>query len=254
MVRAPCIRGPLAALVVFAAGQAFAWEPETRIRQVDEAVRLMPASLRVVLENHRESLLRGALEPMLAEDSAPHRPAADDGTLADSLAGAAAALIRDVEAGLPMDTVARRFGELSHYVADSCFPPVSAAAPGTSRRYRHFAEFAESRRVRFPVVFSGHESAELDARDYQGFAQRLLATSRLQDLDLARMYAVAGDPPAPSAFDDRSVPFAIASLAYSRTISSVARVWLCAWGQAHGDLGRTPYLSPELRRLREGSP
>ena len=57
-----------------------------------------------------------------------------------------------------------------------------------------------------------------------------------------RAYAAAGDPPHPSAFDDRSVPFAIASLSYSHAITDVARAWLAAWSQAGGDVGRTPYL------------
>ena len=49
---------------------------------------------------------------------------------------------------------------------------------------------------------------------------------------------------APSAFDDRSVPFAIGSLSYSRTVTYIVRAWLAAWDGAHGDLGRTPYMRP----------
>jgi hypothetical protein len=43
----------------------------------------------------------------------------------------------------------------------------------------------------------------------------------------------------------------VASLQYSRTVTDVARVWLAAWAQAHGDLTRTPYLDAENRRRRE---
>jgi len=60
------------ALLLFCAAPAWAWQPETRIRMVDEAVRLMPASLRTVLESHREPLLRGLLEPQMHEDRPEH--------------------------------------------------------------------------------------------------------------------------------------------------------------------------------------
>ena len=44
-----------------------------------------------------------------------------------------------------------------------------------------------------------------------------------------------------SDFDDRSVPFAIGSLSYSRSINDVVRVWLTVWENAGGDMGYTPY-------------
>ena len=47
----------------------------------DEAVRFMPASLRLALEKHRESLLRGLLEPMVHEDGPAHQPPWSGGTL-----------------------------------------------------------------------------------------------------------------------------------------------------------------------------
>ena len=50
-----------AILLTLSLPPALAWAPETRVRMVDEAVRLMPASLRKALESHRERLLRGML-------------------------------------------------------------------------------------------------------------------------------------------------------------------------------------------------
>ncbi len=43
----------VASLLALAVTPAAAWNPETRIRMIDEAVRLMPASLRLALERHR---------------------------------------------------------------------------------------------------------------------------------------------------------------------------------------------------------
>ena len=56
-----------------------AWEPDTRVRMVDEAVRLMPESLRLALTAHRRDLLIGMLEPMTTEDGPEHRPPWSDG-------------------------------------------------------------------------------------------------------------------------------------------------------------------------------
>ena len=45
-----------------------------------------------------------------------------------------------------------------------------------------------------------------------------------EDARLRPVYAQTGEPPNPAFFDDRSVPFAIASLAYSRSVTDIVRV------------------------------
>ena len=72
----------------------------------------------------------------------------------------------------------------------------------------------------------------------------ILKRARSDDARLSHIYEKAGDPPNPIFFDDRSVPFAVGSLAYSRTVTDIVRFWLDAWNRAHGDIGRTPYLKP----------
>lgn len=232
---------------------ARAWVPETRIQMIDEAVRLMPASLRIALERQREALLRGMLEPMIAEDSPEHRPAWAEGRLDAAMEGEARALIDSLGRPGSFADVARRFGALAHYVVDAGFAPL-AGGSADERRYTHFAAFCESRRERFPLVFYGHDDPDLGAGDYRAFALRLLEQAREDDRTLARAYAAAGDPPDPRAFDDRSVPFAIASLSYSRSITNVVRAWLAAWESADGDLGRTPYRKPKASKTDAGRP
>lgn len=237
-------RTAAAALVVILAlpaPAARAWTPETRLRIADEAVRLMPASLRLALESHRDDVLRGVLEPMTGEDGPGHRPAADGGTLDASVADAAADLEEAVGKPLSFREVARRFGVLAHYVADSGFPPL-ASGSDDARRFDHFATFAQSRLAKFPLVFAGHADADLDRGDFRAFARRIAAEAAGEDAGLARSYAAAGWPPDPTAFDDRSVPFAVASLSYSRSVSYVVRAWIEAWRLSGGDLSYTPYL------------
>jgi hypothetical protein len=228
-------------LALTTAAPVAAWAPETRLRVADEAVRFMPSSLRLALERHREDLRRGVLEPMVDEDGPAHRPRPAGGTLDDAVAAAAKDLQEAVRKPLPFREVVRRFGVLAHFVSDAGFPPL-AAHPADGRRAAHFATFARGRMEKFPLVFLGHDDSDLGRADFASFARRACAESAREDADLARAYAAAGWPPAPSAFDDRSVPFAVASLSYSRTVNYVVRAWLEAWRLAGGDLGYTPYL------------
>lgn len=231
-------------LVVGSAGiPASAWQPETRMAMADEAVRLMPASLRMALQTHRDALMRGLLEPMVEEDGAEHRPTWTGGRLEHAVQQEADALIDSLGRKTPFAELARAFGRLAHFVMDAGFPP-GVAETDAGDRFTHFARFCESRRAKFPLVFYGHSDTHLTRGDFLGFARARMVRSRADDAELVRAYAVAGTPPHPAAFDDRSVPFAIGSLSYSRTVTDVVRAWLAAWGAEEGDMGRTPYLKP----------
>jgi hypothetical protein len=222
---------------------AGAWKPPTRVRMVDEAVRFMPRSLRLALETNREALLRGMLEPQTHEDEAPHLPSWSGGTLEQQIESEALGLLDLLATPAPFAEVARRFGGLAHYVLDAGFPPGVGGAGG-ARRYAHFAAFCEERRGKFPLVFYGHEDPDLQRGAWRAFAERVARRSLAEDEELARAYAAAGDPPSAEAFDDRSIPFAVGSLCYSRSINEVVRVWLAVWERAGGDMGRIPYRKP----------
>jgi len=221
---------------------AVAWEAPTRVAMVDEAARLMPLSLRKALESNRTALRRGMLTPMLDEDGAEHRPQwSTAGTLGQSIEQEIAALGDLLDRPkASFSTIAESFGRLAHYVADSGFPPGMSRGDG-AERYKHFAWFCEDRRTRFPLVFYGHDDAELKQGSWNAFGLREMSRAADNDRELARHYAAAGDPPDPSAFDDRSVPFAVGSIAYSRTTTSIARVWLAVWQRASGDMKSLPY-------------
>lgn len=229
------------ALVPFAPATR-AWEPETRVQMVDAAVRLMPGSLGRALAGHREGLLEGLLRP-LTHDGPERRPPWAGGQLDTTLEAEALGLAQALAAPQPFDEIATRFGGLAHCVLEAGFPP-AVGHELDGRRYAHFAAFCESRRPRFPLVFYGHAEPRLGAGDWRGFALGIMQRASDDDQLLARAYAAAGDPPDPAAFDDRSVPFALGSLAYSRSVTDVVRAWLAAWERAGGDMGRTPYWRP----------
>jgi len=227
-------------LVLVAAAPSHAWTAATRVVMVDDAIKLMPTALREVLERRRNDVRRGMLEPMTLEDSLAHRPPWDGGSLTTSVDAAARDLVSGAETRVSFHDVARRFGVLAHFVADAGFPPAAAGSSGAAR-YAHFAALCETRRTKFPLVFYGHDNDALARFDFKAFTSGVLTRARAEDVNLARAYAEAPSWDDPVAFDDRSVPFAIASLSYSRSVTDIVQAWLAAWRQCHGDLGGTPY-------------
>jgi hypothetical protein len=203
----------------------------------------MPAALRAALAHYREPLLRGALEPLSAEDGPDHRSPAAGGRLDGRLAEEVQALVAALDRPTSFADVARRFGGVAHFVLDASFPPAAGAAEGPEH-YAHFAAFCQSRMERFPLVFGGHADPHLVAGDWPGFVRGLLREAGEDDRRLGRAYAAAGEPPAAAAFDDRSIPFAIGSLSYSRGVTGLVRVWLAAWQRVGGDMAQTPYWEP----------
>jgi hypothetical protein len=244
MNRFPRRLAMLPAMLLLVGLPAGAWAPQTRVRIADEAVRFMPATLRLALEKHREPMLRGMLEPQTNEDSSRHQPLSSGGSLEHQIEAESKALLELLDKPRPFAEIAEQFGTLAHYVMDAGFPPGMSDTDG-GRRYSHFAAFCEERRERFPLVFYGHQASALERGEFGAYATTIIRRARAEDRELARAYAAAGEPPDPAAFDDRSIPFAVGSLCYSRTVTDVVRVWLAIWSRAGGDVGRTPYVKSD---------
>jgi len=240
--------------VVFslAAGPAGAWTPETRVQMADEAIKFMPHTLRLALEKNRRSVMRGVLEPMILEDAPDHRAPWLDGTLDQQLENEARALMAALGKKTPFEELSERFGRLGHFVMDAAFPPGVTREGGS--RYADFAAYCEIKREKFPLVFYGHDDDELAKGDFRRFARRVMDAARAEDDELSRAYAQVGDTPGPTAFDDRSIPFAVGSLSYSHCVTDIVRAWLAAWRLAGGDMGRTPYLEPATEPSTSGGP
>jgi hypothetical protein len=227
-------------LVLAAPAPAYSWTAATRVAMIDDAVKLMPPALRGVLTRRRDDLRRGMLEPMTLEDSLPHRPPWEGGNLPASVDGAARDLVSGSDTHVSFHDIAKRFGVLAHFVADAGFPPGAGEAAGAAH-YAHFAALCENRRPKFPLVFYGHDNDALAKDDFKAFTLTILERARTEDRNLDRAYAEAPSWNDPGSFDDRSVPFAIASLSYSRSVTDIVQAWLAAWRDCHGDLGGTPY-------------
>jgi len=234
------------------AAPVMAWTPETRVQMAEEAIKFMPHSLRLALEKERRSVLRGVLEPMVHEDAPEHHAPWLDGTLDQQLESEAKALIAALGRRTPFDEISERFGRLGHFVMDAAFPPGVGEEGG--QRYADFAAYCEIKREKFPLVFYGHDDEALTEGDFRRFARRVMDEARVEDAELSRAYAKAGDTPGFEVFDDRSIPFAVGSLSYSHCVTDIVRSWLAVWRLAGGDMGRTPYLEPATEPSTSGGP
>jgi hypothetical protein len=224
---------------------ACGWFDPVQGDAIDHATRLMPDALRRLLTRHRRSVLEGARQAResAASDPGSHLqpPLAADGA-ARRLAEALASAIDQLNRHAPLRQVAASLGAAAHDVADLTNPFQCLAAHDPARAdAARFAEYLGATAPRARVVFEGYTDPDLDAGDPAAFGRRLADRSRtyLDDLIGAyRRFDAEGDA---ALFDDRSVPFGVASLSYSRTVTDTARAWLYAWRGAHGDLAGLPY-------------
>ena len=173
--------------------QRTAWTAATRVVMIDDAIKLMPPSLRSVLEHRRNDVRRGMLEPMTQEDTPAHRPPVGrrEPRRPPSMAPPAISFrARRPACRSTTSLAASACSRISSRTPDS--PRRPPGAPGASR-YAHFAGFCETRRSRFPLVFYGHDNAALAKSDFKSFTADVLDRARAEDANLARLYAEASD-------------------------------------------------------------
>jgi hypothetical protein len=235
-----------------------AWTPSMDERIVREAVRLMPASLRGILQTHADEMKAG-LKDAAGDEAGPFhtmeegRPGASAAARVQTLASQIVALI---DGRQPFAQVARRMGEMAHYVGDLNNPlHVCSEDPREPGYALDYAEYVESNLDRYPLVFYGWGDPSLDLpgvpgslgrdADLMAFGAAAARRARRYYPAIRRAYAPGNREPVALRFDVRSLPFGVASLSYSHSVTDTARVWLHVWNKAHGDLQGTPYLGQE---------
>ena len=210
-----------------------------------QATGMMPDGLRRILERNRRSLRDGMRAARAAAEKAPldHRqaPAALEGTAA-RLAASTARITDLLDKHAPMRHVARELGAAAHWVADLSNPFRGVPAGAEEDAYgRRFATYVEAKLPRLRVVFEGYTDPLLEAGEIEAFGRHLADQSRSYLDDLLGAFRRFDEDGEVAAFDERSVPFGVAALSYSRTVTDTARIWLAAWRAAHGDLAGLPY-------------
>jgi hypothetical protein len=203
----------------------------------------MPPSLQRLLRRHERALRQGALDEQRKAPAALH---AEDVVPADGPAERLAASLSRITALLdghaPLHQVAWEMGAAAHLVSDLSNPFRTAPRDLEAATFEpRFKEYVKKQLPDLRIVFTSYEHPLLEQGDTTAFGRHLAATSRSYLDDLVgsfRRFDETGDS---SYLDQRSIPFGVASLSFSRTVTDTARVWLRAWRQSHGDISGLPY-------------
>jgi hypothetical protein len=254
-MRSPCPRSAalaLAILVLCPTAPAFSWTDATRTRMIQDALKASPPTLRDVLEAHGNRLMRGMLDPSQREGEEVHFQHADGRSGLG--AKGAAHKVEEVRSLLLKKRSLKRFtyemGTLAHLIVDASFPlNVSDADPREPLYREAYRKYIETKLDRIPFVFNRGRSKELTEEKVDRFIMSSVKRAESNYALIGRAFDDDGKPRARNALDERSVPFGIASLAYSEAVSNVVLIWRQVWTSVNGDLTGTPYLddAPEER-------
>ena len=243
-MRRPAVLAVLLLLPLAPSRAARAWSPTMHHDVVDQAGRLMPASLQRVLAENIGRLHEGAAAPLAGNDAGYLRAGhpGSRGTLDETIQAQVQRVLDLLGSRAPMSTVAYEMGVLSHYVALADTPAVARDGDAREADWADaFERYTESRASRFRLVFDGYWSPSLGKDDVRGFVQECRARSGRHYEVLSMMYVKDDGSIAANDFDDRSPVFGVASLSYAHAIGDTAKIWLYAWIRANGDTSGLPF-------------
>lgn len=233
---------------------ALAWSPEMEERVIFEATRLMPTSLRSILNAHVDALYAGLSEAARDEGSSTHtmtlRSNGRDPDAAARATDLTSEIVSMINNHQPFADVARKMGSLAHVMCDLNNPLfVSDDDPREFQYAPDYVQYVGRNLDRYPLVFYGWEEENLHLTlpkrggDMTAFARETARRARRYYDDIGRAYSPTNKEPMSRRFDVRSIPFGIGSISYSYSVTDTARAWLHAWRSANGDLSGTPYLT-----------
>lgn len=240
MKRRVCmVLAALTAAAAAAAPPAGAWTGATRSRMIRDALKVTPPSLNAILDHYRDELDRGMEIPSSHETEEVHYQ------LADGSAGLAAAAVaqkkEEAQALLAGKHGLKKFafemGTLAHLTADVSFPLNASDADPREPLYREaYRAYIERTLDRIPFVLDPDAATGVDDMTVEArMMESARRTARNYD-QIGAAFKDDGTPRTPQSLDERSVPFAVASLAYSQAVNDIVRVWCRLWRASGGDM------------------
>jgi len=242
-------------LIGFSSSPAVAWTDATRRRMVDDAIRMTPPALATVLERYRSDLLLGMTDPLKGESGEEHRQhaAGNYGTAADRIALHSKQAVTIIGQPHRLRLAVYAMGTAAHYMADVDFPLNCPPGPvGDPVFYSNYVKYTEKMMPYFLVVLDRKPSPDLAKNRLEAFGKNAALRSSQFVSPIQAAYTPDGKPRSPAHFDEKSVPFGVASLSYSQAVNDIARLWVHLWRSAGGDLGGQPNLpgTPEENSTR----
>jgi len=216
-----------------------AWPAPIYRNMVYDTLLIMPPAIRRVLWRNQEHLLKG----VLGLESEMASALARDG-LAGSISEDTARAIEQrvhgaadqVNRRRPFSEVAVELGKLLRIAADLADPTVMGAGdPQMARASGEFHRFIELHLDEIPLVYDWTLPSTVEGASVRALLMSLTAASRDAVPRLNAAFWREGALVPAETFDYRSVPYASASLGYSRGVTAGSYLWLAAWKEANGD-------------------
>ncbi len=226
-------------LSLVAPSSVWAWPAPTYQNMVYDTLLIMPPSMRRVLWMNQEHLLKGVLglEGEMASALARDGLA---GAISEDTARAVEQRVRgaadQVNQHRPFSEVAVELGKLLRIAADLADPTVMGAGdPQLARASGEFHRFVTLHLDEFPLVYDWTLPSTVEGASVRSLLGSLTAASRDSVPRLTSVFFRDGELVPAEAFDYRSVPYASASLGYSRGVTAASYLWLAVWKEANGD-------------------
>jgi hypothetical protein len=223
---------------------ANSWTSKMHQRIVAEASKLTPYELKLLLKHYKEDLLRGAISPLGTKKGPDHFLLVDGsyGTAHETIKKEIDFIFENIKSKkLNLDELCFRLGRISHFIAEVNNPILT----GDLKRegswfYTDFVNYTDRNLDKFVLTFDGYKHPLLEKKDYEGFIISSAIRSAKLFKPLNHTY-VQQRKTGVYNFDDKSIPFATASLSYNYAITDTAKLWYCIWKSISGDTSFAPY-------------
>lgn len=245
--------GALALLLALGGARpAAAWPTPVLEQLARDARRLLPKSLAMLMYQHEKEIIEEAqrfppdLQQLMATDLASGKLQPETLAALQQHAQGAVDLLkqRQVSAGVV------KLGALLRIPADLADPVLTAGEPGYPAGVtREYYSFVQQSLPKIPVVLDDKAALRLRRDGLSPYWLRLHDRSRGDaPVILIEMYR-NGRVVDHRTLDYRSPVFGVASLAYSRAVTSIAATWLVLWRSVGGDATLMPV--PHERQAQE---
>jgi len=209
------------------------WSPPTYRAICLDALKLMPPSLRNIFQIHQQKLLQGLQLKPPQSDQMSH--------LITRQVNRIVSMINRKE---KFAIICFQFGHLCRLASDINNPLfIASQDPEENLYYNNFIILTERNLQNFVLTFDGYESNLLQKNRLNQFIKITLAQTEELYPYFRQFMLLNGHPLEVSTLTPRSIPFALSSLCYCRSVGTTANLWLHSWKRANGDLTETPFYS-----------
>lgn len=208
----------------------------------DDAARLVPPALQRLMKKYRRELARGmALRVQEAEAGHFENPDGS-GRLVESTAEAMRAAYTALAAGEPLKRVVGRLGRVAHLVGDLNDPLRGRHDDPREPLYAEdFAKYVEGILPKVRLTLEKRPPDDLEIDSLRRWGREAIERARGFYEPIGRSYWVDGRLVESRTFDERSIPFGVGCLTYSRAVNDVALAWMAIWRAGGGDVSGALY-------------